>query len=206
MSLPLRRLMVLFVLQQLCLWPSSPAYAHRPIFSQETGTDPQTAIPFGEPDVSQVVYRELTPTQQQVWLTVTVPKEFKLFVQIGVPVIDRFRNFRPSVAVVGPGLPAVELPFTIPEGMGAVVFSTKEVENPRVFHEHFTGTDSWILRSETVRLSEPARYYLVVFCPDGKHGKFWIAIGTREAFTLRDLLEFPSWRKKIREFHEVSKR
>jgi hypothetical protein len=182
------------------------AFGHRPIFTQESGANPETAVPFGDPDISQVVYRELTPSQPQVWFTVSVPKDFDLFVQIGVPVINRLQSFRPSLALIGPGLAAVKLPFSIPEGMGGVVFSTKEVEQPRVFYEHFTGTESWILRSESIRLSEPGRYYLVVFNPEGQEGKFWVAIGRREAFSLKDLLEFPLWRKRIREFHEISTR
>ena len=53
----------------------------------------------------------------------------------------------------------------MPKDIGAKVFSTKDVEKPRFFHEHFTNTDSWILRSETVRLTKPGRYYLVAYSP-----------------------------------------
>jgi hypothetical protein len=87
--------------------------------------------------------------------------------------------------------------------MGAKVFATKEVEKPRFFHEHFTGTDSWILRSETIRLARPGRYYLVAFSPQGQTGKVWLSVGKRESFSLDDLKEFPAWRRRVREFHEV---
>ena len=73
-------------------------------------------------------------------------------------------------------------------------------------HDHFTGTDSWILRNDNVQLTRPGKYYLVACSPDGKIGKLWLSIGRREAFTLKDWLEFPSWKKKIRPFHEVDKK
>jgi len=185
---------------------SQQLFAHRPIFTADAAASPETAIPVAKPDVSQVVYREITQQSPQVWLTFTVPKDFDLFIQIGVPVIDRLEDFRPSMVVIGPGLPDDAKPLTIPQGMGARVFSTREVEKPRFFHEHFTSTDSWILRSETVRLASPGRYYLVAFSPEKKTGKLWLAIGKKESFSLDDLKQFPSWRKRIQEFHEVKKK
>lgn len=180
--------------------------AHRPIFTADPASSPETAIPITNPDVSQVVYREITQKSPQVWLTFTVPKDFDLFIQIGVPVIDRLKDFRPSMVVIGPGLPEEAKPFPIPQGMGARVFSTKQVEKPRFFHEHFTGTDSWILRSDTIRLANAGRYYLVAFSPEKQTGKLWLAIGKKESFSLDDLKQFPSWQRRVREFHEVEQK
>jgi len=182
-----------------------PVWAHRPIFTDHAATGPETAIPISNPAISQVVYREITQQSPQVWLTFTAQRDFELYIQIGIPVIDRLKDFRPSMAVVGPGLPTQDVPFPLPQGLGVKVFSTKEVEKPRFFHEHFTSTDSWILRSETFRLPNSGRYYLVAFSPDTQIGKLWLALGKRESFGLADLLQFPTWRKRIQEFHEVKK-
>lgn len=179
------------------------AYAHRPVFTQDAAAGPDTAIPITDPQVSQVVYREITDERPQVWLAFSVPKDFELYIQIGVPVIERLKEFRPAMALVGPGLPKTEVPFEIPKDVGARVFPTAGVDRPRFFHEHFTGTDSWILRSETIPLSEPGRYYLVAYSPDGQIGKLWLSIGKKESFSLADWMQFPSWRKRIRAFHEV---
>lgn len=179
------------------------AFGHRPIFTDDAATGPETAVRFADPSISQVVYREITEKTPQIWLAFTAPEDFELFVQIGVPVLERLKDFRPNLALVGPGLPQAELPFAVPEGMGAIVLSTKEVTEPRFFHEHFTGTDSWILRSETVRLPAAGQYYLVAFSPEGQTGKLWVAIGTRESFSPLDMLRFPIWRAKVRKFHEV---
>ena len=81
------------------------ANAHRPIFTEDKATGPETAIPIKDPQISQVVYREITKDSSTVWLAFEVPKDFRLFVQIGVPAIDRLKTFRPAMAIVGPGLP-----------------------------------------------------------------------------------------------------
>ena len=88
----------------LLLLPSEQLTAHRPIFTTDLATSPSTAIRIAEPEISQVVYREITKDSPQVWLTFSVPADFELFAQIGVPVIDRLKEFRPAMVVVGPWL------------------------------------------------------------------------------------------------------
>ena len=177
--------------------------AHRPVFTDDAATDSETAVPLTEPEISQVVYREITEESPQIWLSFEVPEHFELYIQVGVPVIDRLKEFRPVMVVVGPGLSGEEVPFEIPEGTGAMVFPTKEVAEPRLFNEPFTATKSWILRSETVSLEQPGRYYLVAYSPDEQTGKLWLSIGKKESFKLEHWKQFFTWRKLIREFHEV---
>jgi hypothetical protein len=185
------------------MWFPQQLDAHRPVFTKDAAKGPDTAILLTEPQVSQVVYREITDKSPQIWLGFSVPKDFELYIQIGVPVMDRLKKFRPSMVLVGPGLPKKDAPFEIPKGTGVKTFATAQVKKPRFFHEHFTGTDSWILRSETVSLSKPGRYYLVAFSPDRQKGKLWLSIGKKESFSAEHRKQFPTWRKLIRAFHEV---
>ena len=178
--------------------------AHRPIFSERGATDADTAVVIAEPSVSQVIYREITEKTPQVWLALDAEAGFELFVQIGVPALERLKSFRPAMVVIGPGLPEKPLPIPVPKGNGAANFATDDVQNPRFFHEHFTGTDSWILRSETVALPRAGRYYVVAYVPSGQKGKLWLSVGTKEVFGPADLAEFGEWKKRIREFHEVA--
>jgi enterochelin esterase-like enzyme len=184
----------------------SAAEAHRPIFSDKAATDPNTAILISQPAISQVIYREITEEAKQVWLAFNAEEGFELFIQIGIPVLDRLKDFRPAMLVVGPGLPEENPPFKLPEGTGAKNFSTNNIKEPRFFHEHFTGTDSWILRTETVLLPKSGRYYAVAYVPSGKYGKLWLSIGRKESFGLAEWAQFADWKKKIRKFHEVSKK
>lgn len=179
------------------------AQAHRPIFSEKTATSPETAVIITEPDVSQVIYREITEKTPQVWLAFDANEGSELFIQIGIPVLDRLKNFRPAMMVIGSGLPKGDFQIEIPNGMGGKHFSTDNVKEPRFFHEHFTGTDSWILRSETIVLPNSGRYYVVAYVPSHEHGKLWLSIGKKEVFGATDLAKFSEWKKRIRRFHEV---
>jgi hypothetical protein len=188
----------------MCVLFCLPAtFAHRPIFTQDKAVDPNTAVVISTPDISQVIYRAIDPNQPQLWLAVDADEGFELYVQIGVPVIERLKNYRPAVAVVGPGLANPHVPFAIPDGSGAVMIATEEIETPRFFHEHFTGTDSWILHSQTIILPETGRYYIVAYDPAGKGGKLWLSVGRREQFSAEDWAQFAEWKRKIRRFHEV---
>jgi hypothetical protein len=179
------------------------ALAHRPIFTEDKATAPETAILIKDPQMSQVVYREIAKDTPQIWLSFDVPKDFKLFVQIGVPAIDRLKDFRPAMAVVGHGLPDKPQHLALPGDTGAKILLTQEVAKPHFFHEHFTNTDSWILRGETVVLSKAGRYYVVAYSPENQTGKLWLSVGKKESFSLEDFKDFPTWTKKIQAFHEV---
>jgi len=186
-------------------WFAPRLHAHRPVFVEDAATSPDTAIRLKEPHISQVVYREITKKSSAIWLSVDVPRDFRLFVQIGVPVIDRLEKFRPAIAVVGPGLPGGKVPFKTPKATGAKVLATSDVSKPRFFHEHFTGTESWIHIEVTRTLRRSGTHYLVAYTPDDpKPGdKLWLSMGRKERFKLRDLFTFRRWKREIREFHEL---
>jgi monofunctional biosynthetic peptidoglycan transglycosylase len=107
------------------------------------------------------------------------------------------------MALLGPGLPDVRLPFELPSGLGGLVLDTNKIENPKEFYEPFTGTSSWILREEDVQLPKAGRYYVVAFDPDGKPGKLWAALGRREVWGAKDMLKMPKIITEVRHFHEV---
>ena len=182
------------------------AHAHRPVFSERSATDPNTAVLINKPNISQVIYREITEDVKQVWLAFDAKEGFKLFLQIGIPVLERLRDFRPAILVIGPGLPENHLEIGLPRDMGATCFPTDSVKEPKFFHEHFTGTDSWILRSENLILPKSGRYYVVAYVPSKQKGKLWLSIGRKEVFGLKEWAQFGKWKKRIRKFHEVSEK
>ena len=187
-------ILFLFVLTEL-------VFAHKPIWSDKPAIDSNTAIALIDPNISQVVYRSLPAGPNQVWTTLAAHAKFKLYVQIGVPVIERLKHFRPNLAVIGPGLPKSNLPFKIPSGYGATIIDTNSVE-PRFFHEPFTGTDSWILESKTIELPQSGTFYVVAFDPKQSGGKLWISVGQKEKFGLANLLNMGQTIKLVRGFHE----
>jgi NADH dehydrogenase [ubiquinone] 1 alpha subcomplex assembly factor 1 len=181
---------------------SATGYAHRPTISDGTAVDAAHAIEFQDAQVSRAVYHQVTGAAPRVWITFEVDRPQELFLQIGVPVLERLRAYRPSLALLGPGLPEVSLPFATPEGLGGIVLGTGEVETPREFFEPFTRTRSWILRGDDVRLPQAGRYYLVAYEQGDVPGKLWAALGTQEVWSAADLLQMSTIVDEVRRFHE----
>ncbi len=181
------------------------AAAHKPVSIGEVYPTFDRALWLEDIDVSLVAYSELTDTDRALWLAFDADAGTRLDLSLGVPVIDRLTGYRPSLAVVGPGLPLIELPFEAPLDVGGVAFETVGTE-PRFFHEPFTGTDSWILLEEAVNLPETGTYYVVAWPPGDTVGKLWVAIGLREQFGVSDVLSLPTIVRDVRAFHEENRR
>ena len=178
------------------------AWAHKPIFSDGSARDAAHAMPLRNLDVSQVVYHEVPAQANQLWLSFDAQKGQELLLQLGVPVIERLKTLKPSVAVLGPGLPEIKLPFDIPNGLGGVVLHSEGAEAVR-FHEPFTGTDSWMLGKHKVTLPAAGRYFIVAYVPPNTAGKFWVVFGYKEVFGVGDWLKLPAWIARVRRFHEI---
>jgi hypothetical protein len=182
---------------------ASNLMAHKPFFTEGQGNSIDQAIPIENVDISQVFYREVTAEAPELWLTFEGQQDQNLFLQLGVPVIDRLENYRPAVALIGPGLPTENVPLGVPEGLGAQVFTTEGVTEPTFFNEPFTGTDSWILGEWDITLPQTGQYYILAYDPAGQPGKLWVSVGRTESFGLSDLLTFGDVKREVREFHEV---
>jgi hypothetical protein len=154
-------------------------------------------------DTSQVVYGDVSVAHPSLWLAVDVTAATDLYVQLGVPALERLRMFRPQMAIVGPGLPSLALPFEVPTGMGASLVVTSSVADGAFFHEPFTNTDSWILGEALVHLPTAGTYYVVVWSSSIVDGKAWVAVGQREAFGWKDIVTLPKTINAVRAFHEV---
>ena len=183
---------------------SSPAYGHRPTMSDGTAVDADHAIEFKEVQISRVVYHEVTKLAPRVWVTFEVDQPQELFLQIGVPVLERLRKYRPTLTLIGPALPKLRLPFDSPSDLGGLSLDTRGIDKPREFYEPFTGTRSWILTERDVQLPKAGRYYVVAYEPGGKPGKLWAALGRKEVWEAKDMLKMPKIITEVRQFHEVA--
>ena len=122
---------------------------------------------------------------------------------MGVPQLDRLADYRPSLAIVAEGLPEADVPFDLPEGMGAEVIHTDDVVDPLPFNEPFTQTDSWILFRDWYDIPEGTDVYLVAYNPAEYTGKLLVAVGLVEDFSDVDMSEFGEWLDKTQAFHEI---
>ena len=101
---------------------------------------------------------------------------YELYVQLGVPVIERLEAYYPSVAVVAEGLPVdVDVPFQLPEGMGAVVFEA--TPDAAEFYEPFTQTDLDLGEGEWLKSQKAVRAMLWAGIQSRSLEKIWLATG-----------------------------
>lgn len=167
------------------------AWAHRPLFAEATGSEPDSALRISDPSVSHVMYVKLTEDEPQKWFRFDnhVPREVP--VQVGIPVAVAEGAAEPVVRFFGPG------GFTEPVALLA------PGEGHR-FYEPVTGTESHIVVDTRVALSQVGTYYGVVHEASGRGGKVWVSVGQREGLSWRDIPRLPGWIATVRRFHEVS--
>jgi uncharacterized protein (TIGR03382 family) len=181
---------------------AAPARAHIPIFSGPgSGTSPENALAIDDAAVSHVVYHEVTPETPRLWLTFQLEAGQGIYAQLGVPAIDRLADFRPALALLGPGLPEISLPFEIPQGLGGISLDVSE--QAEHFHEEFTGTDSWIWGVLESAAAQTGTYYVVAYVPSGETGKLWVAVGREEVFGLKEIGALDEQLPRVWKFHET---
>jgi len=179
-------------------------FAHAPIISNMSGADISNAIPINDIQISKVLYKVLEKDGNFVWLIFQAKEGESLYFQVGTPKTDKYKELKPAVAIVGPGLPKTNnLPFQIPHGMGALLFESSD--QPQAFYEPVTDTNSWIHITKTITLPETGKYYIVgYFPPNGQAGNLFIAVGKIERFTWQDIVNVFKILPEIRAFYGLS--
>lgn len=181
------------------------ASAHKPSYANNH-TAPELAFEVTDPEISIALYAEMSCTAETLWLHMDTTDFSEVWIELGVPQLERLEDYRPSLAVVAAGLPEAgldDLPFEVPGGMGAMVIDTADVDEPIDFFEPFTQTESWILYREWVEVPEDTDVYLVAFNPEEITGKLWVAVGLTEDFSDVDTSDFAEWLEKTQAFHEI---
>ena len=182
---------------------SLSSFAHKPSFGPNGSMS--DAFVVEDPNISIVVYQEMTCEDDQLWLGFTGEEGFELYVQAGVPEVERLEEYKPKVAVLAPGLPEtdIELPFEVPEGMGVVVYSADD--SPTPFYEPFTQTSSWVWVEERLELPQTGSGFIVGWNEEDVTGTLWLATGEVEDFSDVETTEFISWNEQVNNYHETGK-
>lgn len=169
------------------------ASGHRPVAIGEVFPTRGEALVIEDESVSQVAYVPLSEERNEAWLRLDVESPSEVFVSLGVPVIERLVDYRPTLRVIGP------------EGEGErILIEERERETPRRFHEPITNTESWIHIERWVEWPEAGTYYIVASASSGEADKLWVSVGQREVFGVSDVLSLPQTIREVRAFHEVS--
>jgi hypothetical protein len=178
----------------ILLVPLSSASAHRPIWGEQYG-------PIEIPDLrtSFAVYRNLDSGQIDVY-TFEAETGQDLHAGIQIPAVDGLEEYGVTAALFGPGLPEADsntLPPDRPEDLGVLVFPSSVSAD---FFEPFTQTTYWGRQQIDLVLPADGAYYLLVWHPDGKPGKYVLDTGRAEVFEPADLFRFPVWWLRVHIF------
>ncbi len=177
---------------------ASPAYAHRPFWPAGANGTIATAFPIENPVDSIVVNQVATCDSQVLWLRFDAHAGDQIYIQSGVPKVDRFDSYRPALALLGPGIVG-----SVPIKAGGLPGRPIDPLTARTtFHDNESSTDSWVYVEGLQPIPETGTYYIAAWPSEFKSGKFWVAVGTVENFTPADLPLFPMWLQEMDVFYE----
>lgn len=187
---------ILPLLFVLFLFSFTIASAHQPVWGEAFGP-----IEIEDTSTSYAFYQTLPADEVDVFYFEGKQGEnFRGGIQI--PDIRALENYGLSVALFGPGFPAPEetqLPPEHPEDLGAVIYPSEVTED---FFEPFTQAQYWGRQEFNVTLPADGTYYIIVWQPEGKPGKYVMDTGYAERFGFFDIFLFPVWWVRVALFHQ----
>lgn len=169
----------------LTLAAAGRAPAHVTVFADHHAEQPlEKALSLPNIEALWAVNGFLSKPGQVDYITFTADQGERFLGMVFNPLKTGAREFRPSFALIGPGLPAVtgEVPFTVPAGSGAQIFTTPE--SLEVSDEQLGYGAMLEGPMNEVTLPAAGRYYVAVWDPEGKSGHYVISIGESEDETL----------------------
>lgn len=156
------------------------AHAHQPYF-EETDFTADAAFAVADPSISTAVYGTLSTETDVDYFSFQAEAGRQIHLGIVIPAIAGQAQFNPTIALLGPGLPAAELPATIdtPPGAGALILRDQQSE-PSVFFEPFSRTRYWERQDATVTVPADGQYTIALWHEDGAAGRYTFVLGQRE--------------------------
>jgi hypothetical protein len=162
-----------------------PAKAHETFSEEKDFTKESPFVVSDSIENAKAVYAHLkAPLDIDVY-TFTITKPVHVHARAFVPFNAGLEQFLPNLAVVGPGLPATKekLPFTVPEGYGAVVVKNTSPGKKRpVFYEPFSDTKYYDAPSFDQKVTMKGTWYVYYWDPYGMGGDYVAILGFRERF------------------------
>jgi len=168
----------------------SAAIAHTPLNPTEEIHSLDTAFEVPNPTKSWTLYRELHQEGEAEYYKLHLNIGERLRVNLYIKRIEG--NFYPNLIIMSEDLQLVDsLPSFIetPEGFGANLIEPSIPEKPE--YEPFTPASYYYLVDVDETISKEGDYYLVVYEPNLEEGKYGIAVGYKEEFTLSEWLLIP---------------
>lgn len=165
----------------LMLTPVAPAHAHQPFFEDPDSTQ-TNPLAIEDPTISTALYATIDTLTDIDYYIFDAIEGLDVLVGITIPQIEGQLNFAPTVAVIGPGLPAGILPAVITTDSerpnGSIILTPTQ---PESFFEPFSRTSYWRRQRQYVTLPKSSQYTIAVWSEsDTRTGKYVLVVGDRE--------------------------
>lgn len=153
---------------------------------------------------SQVWYFQQNSPNSSIWLKFTVNISDQLFLQLGVPQLEKFVNYNPTLKLYYQNntlnQPQKHISYTTNFSKSPILCtSNPQTTIPCLFYEPFTNTYSWILIEKHLPL-KPGTYYIQG--QSSNEGIMWIAIGEFEDFSDNQFSNLIFTTSQIKNAHE----
>jgi hypothetical protein len=182
-----RRLTLVAVLSFFVLFSFVPADAHKPIQSDGKNISFENALQIPDHKISWVIYEELEVFQTKFYSFEAKEGE-PFYASIVIPKLERLEAYKPSLALAGEEI-LIEnihnIDAELPPG-GIVVYDYDGVIPSDEFYEPFGQTTYWERQEIKISIPEDGTYYIMVFDSQGFAGKYSLAVGTIEDFSMTD--------------------
>lgn len=182
------RINIVLILSVILIFASiNSAFAHKPIQSDGTNTDYDSALIIPDHKISWAIYEELQPSQTRFY-KFDAKKNESFYSSIVIPKMDRFENFKPSLTLISKGIEVKgthEINSAIPDG-GVITYTYRGEIPSKEFYEPFTQTTYWERQEIRINIPADGEYYIAVSNIQGFAGKYSLAVGTIEDFTMSD--------------------
>ena len=192
----------LIVLIAALFLPSS-AMAHKPLFVEGQPSGFEQAFRIPDASVSYATYSDLSAAGEVDLFAVTLTAETNFYARISVPKLEGKTDFAPAFVLIGPELPTSNTPpnfqLELSSDQGRAIFLSEGEADE--FFEPFTQT-TLIQRQWVSRALPAGTYYLAIYDPTGKTGKYVLATGEKEAFDITDWLTLPATWWKVRMWYD----
>jgi hypothetical protein len=195
----------LILLALVVISPSALGHRYLKTGGTEGRDDP---VVVKDHQISWAAYSSLTKKNDVDYYRFDATAGEEIYASILVPKIKRLKGFSPDLALIGPGIDELQKDLRAPEqnldlreGEG-LLLDRYSGDKDEVFFEPFTQTSYWERQELRLKAPQTGAYFLAVFHPDDRTGKYVLAIGEREVFGVGDILGLPGTWWRVSKFAE----
>ena len=179
----------------MALTPST-AYAHKLIPTDGSNYSLNNALEIPEPSISWAMYEEINGDVRYYSFYGKQGESF--YTSIVIPKLENLEEFTPSIAFIGIEShldlieefkilnPSKNFSYYLPDGFDAYVFDYNGVIPSTEFYEPFGQVTYWERQEINFDFPVDGTYYLAVFDEKSSFGKYALAVGTIEDFSMYD--------------------